>query len=88
MGPVSSPRYAWVLLDRALVHCRAVSERSHARRDALELSTAGLVSGLPKERRDAIDAAMRGVLKGIGKREVVAEDRSKLEASIRKALET
>jgi hypothetical protein len=36
-GPVSSPRYAWMLVDRALAHFRAVRDRSHARRDKLAL---------------------------------------------------
>ena len=38
IGPVTSPRYAWLLLDRALVHYRAVRDRSHARQDPLELT--------------------------------------------------
>ncbi len=65
MGPVASPRYAWVLLDRALVHFRAVRDRSHARRDALELDAAvtGIAASLPKELRDTTDKAMRAVLK-------------------------
>ncbi len=69
MGPVVSPRYAWVLLDRALVHFRAVRDRSHARRDALELgqAPAGIVASLPKELRDATDKAMRAVLKDAAK---------------------
>lgn len=69
MGPVASPRYAWVLLDRALVHFRAVRDRSHARRDALQLGTApaGIVASLQKHLRDATDKAMRGVLKDAAK---------------------
>ncbi len=69
MGPVASPRYAWVLLDRALVHFRAVRDRSHARRDALELDSAvkGIAASLQKELRDATDKAMRAVLKDAAK---------------------
>lgn len=86
MGPVTSPRYAWVLLDRALVHCHAVRERSHARHDALALSQTGVVSNLPKDRRDAIDSAMRGILKAFGKREIPAIDRAHFERAIEAAL--
>lgn len=83
MGPVGSARFAWVLLDRAIVHFRAVRDRSHARRDALEMgANAGVVADLPKARRDAVDAGMRAVLKGARKGRVAAADRDALIAAV------
>ena len=85
MGPVSSARYAWVLLDRALVHFRAVRDRSHARRDDLDVASgAGAAAGLPVEHRDRLDAAMRAVIKGRGR--VATADRDRLAAAIAEAL--
>lgn len=79
MGPVTSPRYAWVLLDRALVHFRAVRDRSHARRDALDTAAvAGVVADLPKAQRDTIDEAMRGVLKAAARGDVAPAERDRL----------
>jgi hypothetical protein len=86
MGPVTSARFSWVLLDRALVHCAAVRDRSHARRDALQTGTVGVVAGLPKAQRDAIDAALRGVLKGAARREVGAAERAALAAALEEVL--
>ena len=73
LGPVTSQRYAWVLVDRALVHYRAVRDRSHARRDALDLANqephagvagaAGIAAQLPRSLRDPLDAALRRVMK-------------------------
>jgi hypothetical protein len=87
MGPVSSARFAWVLLDRALVHFRAVRDRSHARRDSLVTERAGDGGGgftaqLPKPRRDAIDEAMRAVLQGARKGRVPGAARDRLIAAI------
>ncbi len=87
VGPVTSPRYAWVLLDRALVHCQAVRERSHARRDALEVDhVTGVVAKLDKAERDQVDAAMRGILTAIAKRESSEVDRARLETAIAKLI--
>ncbi len=65
MGPVTSARYAWVLLDRALVHYRAVRDRSHARRGPLAPGErgAGIVTTLPTPQRDALGKALARVLK-------------------------
>ncbi len=93
MGPVSSPRYAWVLLDRAIVHFRAVRGRSHARRDELVVDgqqdagpggEAGVVANLPASVRDELDAAMRNLLKGKGK--VSTSARERLVAAVLAAL--
>ena len=82
-GPVSSPRYAWVLLDRALVHFRAVRDRSHARRDALDVeSGVGVVAGLPRERRDAVNEAMKSVLENARKGRVGSAERDRLIAAV------
>ena len=64
MGPVSNPRYAWVLLDRALVHYRAVRDRSHARRGPLDLTErgAGIVAALGRDQRDALSQALARLL--------------------------
>lgn len=87
MGPVTSARYAWVLLDRALVHLRAVRDRSHARRDALDLAppAAGLAAALPKELRDRIDAAMREVLAGAAKGRPDLQARDRLQHALQDA---
>lgn len=37
-GPVTDPNLGWVLANRALLHHRLISERNHARRDALVLA--------------------------------------------------
>jgi hypothetical protein len=65
LGPITNPKFAWVLLDRALVHCVQVRDRSHARQDALDLRAekAGLAAALPAGMRSEIDAALRAVLK-------------------------
>jgi hypothetical protein len=56
VGPVRDPNFAWVLLGRAWAHHRLVSERNHARREALSLAMAGsahLMDQLPERlRRD------------------------------------
>ncbi|MCA8974139.1 MAG: GTPase/DUF3482 domain-containing protein [Planctomycetes bacterium] len=83
MGPVSSARFAWVLLDRALVHFRAVRDRSHARRDALAIGDGvGIVASLPKAARDTVDAAMRAVIKAARKGRVAAAERDALIAAV------
>ncbi|MCA8948394.1 MAG: DUF3482 domain-containing protein, partial [Planctomycetes bacterium] len=85
MGPVGSARYAWVLLDRALVHLRAVRDRSHARRDALAVDgTASVVAMLPAPCRDDLDAAMRAVIRGRG--QVGAAERDRLVDAVHAAL--
>ena len=83
MGPVTNPGFAWVLLDRALVHHRAVKDRSHARRD--ELKTAlppeevhGIVASLDRDQRAAVDKELRAVLQRIAKGKDLAETRSRL----------
>lgn len=92
MGPVTSARFAWVLLDRALLHHRAVRDRSHARRDALESGASGdaqqaIAAGLPREQRNAIDAAMRAVITGAAKGDVPLATREQLVRAVLPALD-
>ncbi len=50
IGPIRNPRFVWLLLDRALLHYRAVALRAHGRRDPLVIEgdgkRQGLVAGL------------------------------------------
>jgi hypothetical protein len=60
VGPVRDPNFPWVLLGRAWVHHRLVSERNHARREALsvEMSEArNLMDRLPERLRKDLAAA-------------------------------
>jgi hypothetical protein len=50
IGPMTNANFPWVVLDRALIFHRAVSQRAHARRDKAQLSNSGgqgIVSGWP-----------------------------------------
>jgi len=92
-GPVSSPRYAWVLLDRALAHYKAVRDRSHARRDVLRLpdsaaEDSGLVKTLPSELRDKIHKGLEQVLKGARRRQIPAQARETLARHLDDALQS
>jgi hypothetical protein len=56
IGPHAAPNFPWVVLDRALLHFRAVAARTHARRGAIAVpdpGEAGVVAALaPDERRE------------------------------------
>jgi len=90
LGPVTNPNFAWVLLDRALVHCQRVRDRSHARSDALDLRAekAGVVASLPFALRREIDDALRGLLQAALRGKDTAEVRSRLAAVVGRALAT
>jgi len=49
VGPNRNPRLGWIILDRALLHYAAVSNRTHAQRDPLDLDAqkgkTGIVAG-------------------------------------------
>ena len=78
IGPVTNPTYAWLLLDRALLHHRAIRHRAHARQDAIDLAEitrplnadpsspteerTGVVHQLPTEVRKHLDKSLRSVL--------------------------
>jgi hypothetical protein len=66
-GPLSNPRFAWVLLDRALMHWSMVRDRAHAMTaaDAERISDddkKGIVAHLPKDVRDPLDKGLRQIL--------------------------
>ena len=60
-GPIANDAFAWVLLDRALVHLRVVQHRTHARQGPLNLEdTAGFrVSDMASEQRKVVDHVLR-----------------------------
>jgi len=59
IGPHQGANFPWVVLDRALLHYRAVIGRTHAVRGVVELEDAGagerIVSSLDRPRRDALE---------------------------------
>lgn len=59
VGPVRDPNFPWVLLGRAWAHHRLVSERNHARREALSVEMAearNLMDRLPERLRKDLAA--------------------------------
>ncbi len=91
-GPVTSPRYAWMLLDRAFAHYKAIRDRSHARRDRVELpaaaeQSAGFAKSLPTELRDAIHKDLEQVLKGAKRRDIGQPIREALATHLDEALQ-
>ncbi|PCJ55603.1 MAG: hypothetical protein COA70_00500 [Planctomycetota bacterium] len=67
-GPIANDAFAWVLLDRALVHLRVVQHRAHARQGPLNLEdTAGFrVSDMSADQRKVVDHVLRDC-QGAGK---------------------
>ncbi|MGA0058858.1 MAG: GTPase/DUF3482 domain-containing protein [Planctomycetota bacterium] len=84
MGPVRNQRYAWVLLDRALVHARAVRDRSHACRASLSPPSAR-VADLGEDLRAGLAKALGAVVAEAASG-VRAETRERLAASLDAAL--
>jgi small GTP-binding protein len=84
MGPVRNQRYAWVLLDRALVHARAVRDRSHACRATLAVRAAR-VSDLPEDLRARL-AKDLGAIVAEAHAGVRAETRDRFATSLDAAL--
>lgn len=73
-GPVNNPRYAWMLLDRALTHYKLVRDRSHARQDQVTLDSTHsaeteprIAASLDKELRDLLDKDLREIIRGAQK---------------------
>ncbi len=60
LGPITDPNFPWVMLGRALLHVRLISERNHARREALVID-----AERDEHHADAIDAVRRRKLDGI-----------------------
>lgn len=57
VGPVKDPNFPWVLLGRAWLHHRLVSERNHARREALALD-----AGVAAHHMDHLPAELKRAL--------------------------
>ncbi|RMH04916.1 MAG: DUF3482 domain-containing protein [Planctomycetota bacterium] len=90
-GPVTNPAFAWVLLDRALLHFRAVSRRAHACREPLRPETEpgkqGLVHRLPAGLHQEIDRCLRAALDGAKRgRAPGEEERARLADLLDRAL--
>jgi hypothetical protein len=87
VGPLNDPNVAWVMLGRALLHHRLVSERNHALREALVIdaeSGAHLADDIGGESRGRLEAVFRRLRSG---GEVGGEERRTLRAEIRALLE-
>ena len=64
IGPHAQPNFAWVLLDRALLHYDAVTRRTHARRGAIpaaESGRAGIVTEFGRREREQLEAIFRAL---------------------------
>jgi len=93
MGPATSPRFAWMLVDRALVHHAAIRDRAHARQDALPVSEAdadpqGLVTTLEGGLRSAIDRELQRVLKNAIRGRSAGDPESRLRDLLKEAMST
>ena len=92
MGPITNPRFAWILLDRAVIHAWTVRDRAHARRDELVVETTTLaghgVAQLEARLRDPIDRTFREVLKQALNGSVSREVRDELQHGILALLDT
>jgi len=74
-GPISNPAFAWILLDRALVHLNAVRHRAHAQQVALPLSHQNntRAKDLPPDTRAQIDEIFKDCQKAGQSRETMSE---------------
>jgi hypothetical protein len=64
VGPHAQPNFPWVLLDRALLHFRAVATRTHARRGDIPTAPGDaerIAAALAPEERRALDALFRRI---------------------------
>lgn len=67
VGPVSAPNFPWVLLGRAWVHHHLISERNHARREAVSMSlsdTQNLMDALPDGMRKSLTRQFKLLTEG------------------------
>jgi hypothetical protein len=67
VGPVRDPNFPWVLLGRAWLHFRLISERNHARREALAVDATmaeHLVEALPMHLRRELQGCFVPVSRG------------------------
>jgi len=75
VGPVSAPNFPWVLLGRAWVHHHLISERNHARREAVSVSlidSQHLMDVLPDDVRKLLTRLFKVLAQG-GDDEVLKE---------------
>jgi hypothetical protein len=94
VGPLTNPAFLWILVDRALVHARAIRDRSHARQDALDLAPRsapggdkqGVVASLDGAVRQALGEALRLVLKDALRGTATGEHRKTLATAVEQAL--
>jgi hypothetical protein len=86
VGPVTAPNFPWVLLGRAWVHHHLVSERNHARREAMgvELTdTTHLMDSLP----DGVRRELGRCFKALAGGEQGLAVRDRLTAAVQDVLE-
>ncbi|HLS27666.1 MAG TPA: GTPase/DUF3482 domain-containing protein [Opitutales bacterium] len=93
VGPHQNPNFAWILLDRALLHYVTVRDRAHGKRDPLELSFGdkgdqkrGFATQLPDDKKRAIAAVFSALRKRRGGKQRY-ELRQKLAKEIEPLLE-
>lgn len=65
VGPIRSPNFPWIVLDRAVLVHRAVADRAHARREPIRLE-GGMVGSLASSQRGQLQKLMRRVVKASG----------------------
>jgi hypothetical protein len=67
VGPHRGANFPWVVLDRALLHYRAVIERTHAVRGVVQVEDEGagerMVSSLERVQRDALERVFKRIRK-------------------------
>jgi hypothetical protein len=79
IGPLKNPNFAWLLLDRALLHHRSVIRRAHARRDTFVIGDdgrRGLVARLDASEQNRLSRAFSVIQRSGG--EVAYEARDEL----------
>ena len=68
IGPMTNPRFPWIVLDRALLYHDLVANRAHAKRDAIDIAAAdekeGRVAQLPSDVRGRLEALFTRLRKG------------------------
>jgi hypothetical protein len=85
VGPVSAPNFPWVMLGRAWIHHQLVSERNHARREAL-----GTAFAMDEHAMDQLPESLRRELarcfRALGDPEPAASTRAELTGRIAEVL--
>jgi hypothetical protein len=76
-APLKNPNFAWLLLDRALLHHRSVIRRAHARRDPFVVSEdgrRGLVARLGASDQSRLSRAFAAIQRSGGQLAYEARD--------------